>query len=518
MEKETKKKSTVKKVIKGAFDTVLNRIPPHSIDAEIAVLGAMMLNREAVSKVISLFAYDTVKSIENKKNKEDSSKVFYDPKHQEIYKAILELDKMNVAPDIISLTEHLKKMGSLELAGGTYYISEINRLTPTYAHVENHARLVQEYYFKRCLIDISEGVLEDCYNEETDALEVVDETEAKIFAVAEKRISKNFLSMPSLTSDTHKLIERMMSDDISDGGVSTGYTFLDRILNGGLQKSDLCILAARPSMGKTAFALALTLNAAKKKNPVAFFSLEMEAKQLIMRMLNSVESINTKEIITFKRRNEMQKITAGIGKLATLPIFFDDSSSLSIMEMRAKCRRLKVEKDIQLIVVDYLQLIQSVKAESREREIAIISSTLKQIARELEVPVLALAQLNRSVETRTGKDKTPLLSDLRESGSIEQDADVVMFIHRPEYYEKNDEEIERNNWKNLAQIIIGKHRNGATGTVDLFFNPNFGKFDNRETNMNEPNNIPNRNTESHPDYSHSTVSTVQKSEVEDVDF
>jgi replicative DNA helicase len=235
-------------------------------------------------------------------------------------------------------------------------------------------------------------------------------------------------------------------------------------------------------------------------------------------MLSSLEAINTKEIITHIRRNEMHKITTGMGKLATLPIYFDDSSALSIMEMRAKCRRLKVEKDIQLIVVDYLQLIQSVKAESREREIAIISSTLKQIARELEVPVLALAQLNRSVETRTGKDKTPLLSDLRESGSIEQDADVVMFIHRPEYYEKDDNIILENNWKNLAQIIVGKHRNGATGIADLTFIPDFGRFDNRETHTVEPPRFTNRNTEQPTDYSHSTVSTVSQNEAKDVDF
>jgi len=519
--KTEKTKQAIKKVAQTVFNTALNRVPPHSIDTEIAVLGAMMLSRDAVSKVISLFAYDTVKAIENKKNKEDSSKVFYDPRHQEIYKAILELDKINVAPDIISLTEHLKKMGSLELAGGTYYISEINRLTPTYAHIESHARVVQEYYFKRCLIDISENILEKCYDETTDALEVVDESEADIFAIAEKRISRNFLSMNSLATDTYKLIEKMMSDDMSEGGVSTGYTYLDRILSGGLQKSDLCILAARPSMGKTAFALAITLNAAIKGNSVAFFSLEMNAKQLVMRMLSSLEAINTKEIITHKRRNEMHKITAGMGKLATLPIYFDDSSTLSIMEMRAKCRRLKVEKDIQLIIVDYLQLIQSVKAESREREIAIISSTLKQIARELEVPVLALAQLNRGVETRTGKDKTPLLSDLRESGSIEQDADVVMFIHRPEYYEKDEELIATNNWKNLAQIIVGKHRNGATGIADLTFIPDFGRFDNRAAEE-EPPRFANRNVETVSRYSPATVSnatvTVQGNEPADVDF
>lgn len=517
MEKDTRKKSTVKKVIKTAFDSALNRVPPHSIDTEIAVLGAMMLSREAVYKVISLFASDTTNSAEKIKTKtkeEDPAKIFYDPKHQEIYKAIVELDRMNVAPDIVSLTEHLKKMDALDSVGGTYYLSEINRLTPTYAHVENHARLMQEYYFKRCLIDVAEDILENCYDSTSDALEEIDRAESKIFSVAEKRISKNYQSMNSLASDTYKFIERMMSNQQTDGGVTTGFTFLDQILNGGLQKSDLCILAARPSMGKTAFALSITMNAAMKQIPIAFFSLEMDAKQLIIRMLSSLELINTKQIIARKSKTELNKITAGIGKLAMLPIYFDDSPSLSIMEMRAKSRRLKVEKNIQLIVVDYLQLIQSIKAESREREIAIISSTLKQIARELEIPILALAQLNRSVETRTGKDKTPLLSDLRESGSIEQDADIVMFIHRPEYYEKNEEEIEKNNWKNLAQIIIGKHRNGATGTINLTFIPEFGRFDNRETLINDPRTI---NQNQHPTQYLQNTQTTQPNK-EDVEF
>ena len=504
MKNEIKKKSTVSK---NQINTILNRIPPHSIDAEIAVLGAMMLSRDAIYKVVSLFASDTVKVIENRKTKEDPAKIFYDPRHQEIYKAIVELDKTNVAPDIVSLTAYLKKMDSLDIAGGTFYISEINRLTPTYAHVESHARLVQEYYFKRCLIDIAEDILEKSYDETTDALEEIDEAEAKIFSIAEKRISKTYQTMRTLANDTYKLIEKMMSNDKSEGGVSTGYSLLDKILNGGLQKSDLCILVARPSMGKTAFALAITLNTAIKGNPVAFFSLEMDAKQLVLRMLSSLEAINTKEIITRRARNEMHKITAGMGKLAELPIYFDDSPALSIMELRAKCRRLKAEKNIQLIIVDYLQLIQSIKAESREREISIISSTLKQIAREIEVPVLALAQLNRSVETRTGKDKIPMLSDLRESGSIEQDADVVMFIHRPEYYERNEIIINENNWKNLAQIIVGKHRNGATGIVDLTFIPDFGRFDNRETQISETNNSSNHKTR-----------IENKIEVEDVAF
>jgi replicative DNA helicase len=274
---------------------------------------------------------------------------------------------------------------------------------------------------------------------------------------------------------------------------------LDNLLNGGFNKSDLIILAARPSMGKTAFALAIAANAARNNFRVAFFSIEMESRQLMQRLIDAHELINTQSILLKNATNEMVKVAKGIGELSVLPIFFDDSSALSIMEMRAKCRRMKIEQDIQLIIVDYLQLIRPTKAESREREIAIISSTLKQIARELEVPVLALAQLNRGVETRTGKDKVPMLADLRESGSIEQDADVVMFIHRPEYYERNEIEIEKNNWKNLAQIIIGKHRNGAIGSVDLTFLKEFGRFDKRalnndlSPNYNTMNKMPENN-------------------------
>lgn len=462
------------------------RKSPADIQAEISVLGAMLLKREAVSRVTSILSADDIKGELSGRGKssEGAEKVFYDPKHQEIYKAIVELERKNIIPDIVSLSNYLQTMGTLESIGGSYYISEIASQVATTAGVESHARIIQEKYFKRCLIDLAEEILERNYDETTDVLEEIDSTEAKIFSIAEKRIRKNYKTMNTLANETMRLIE-MMSGDIKYSGVPTGFHALDTILNGGLQRSDLIILAARPSMGKTALALSIALNAAMKfQKPVAFFSLEMNSVQLVMRMLSSIILLEMREIRSGRIKEEMQKIVSGISSLSSLPLYFDDSPSLSIMEMRSKCRRLKSERNIELIVVDYLQLIQSIKAESREREISIISATLKQIARELEVPVLALAQLNRSVETRTGKDKIPLLSDLRESGSIEQDADVVMFIHRPEYYEKNKETVENNNWKDLAQIYISKHRNGATGSVDLTFISQFLRFSDREFTAN----------------------------------
>lgn len=478
--KENKNNQNVANIFQG-------RKAPANYEAEVAVLGAMLLSREAVSKVINILAVENLKdsSVAKSKSSNDISKVFYDLRHQEIFKAIVELDKNNIVPDLVTLTDYLNKMDALESAGGAYYLSEISLQTPTAAYVENHARIIQERYFKRCLIELAEEILEKNYDETTDVLEEIDETESKIFAISEKRIRKNYKSMHSLAIETMKLIETITTES-KQLGVSTGFSSLDSILNGGFQESDLIILAARPSMGKTAFALELTLNAAmKSKKPVAFFSLEMNSIQLVMRMLASLTMLELK--IPSKMRQNNKAIVNGISRLSELPIYIDDSPSLSIMELRSKCRRLKVEQNVELIVIDYLQLIQSVKAESREREVSIISANLKQIARELKVPVLTLAQLNRSVEART--DKRPMLSDLRESGSIEQDADVVMFIHRPEYYEKDEETVKKNNWENLAQILVRKHRNGTTGDVSLSFLREFGKFTEREfrPDFPEPN-------------------------------
>jgi replicative DNA helicase len=443
MEKTNKKKSPLKNIVRSAF-----RVPPNSIETEKAVLGAMMLSVEAISKVVSIFSSDSIKQIDDRKLKDDPSQIFYEPRHQEIYNSIVELYKENnIAPDLISLTEHLRKMGTLDAVGGTNYISEINLETPTYANAERHAKIILEHYFKRCLIDIAEGILENCYDETTDALEEIDKAEANIFAVAEKRITNTYKSMKILTAETMALVTKISSNNKTADGVTTGFKDLDNLLNGGFQKSDLIILAARPSMGKTAFALALAMNAANQKIsnvPVGFFSLEMSAIQITMRMLSTREGINAQKMIRFKQKDDEHKITSGLGYLAILPIYFDDSPAISIMELRAKCRRMKAEQNVGLIIVDYLQLIRSIKSESREREISIISSTLKQIARELDIPVLALSQLNRAMEARihSGKEinpeKTPILSDLRESGSIEQDADIVMFIHRPEALLKNE--------------------------------------------------------------------------------
>jgi replicative DNA helicase len=483
---------------------IIGRVAPHSIDAEVAVLGAMMLNKEVSAKVISLFSNDSIRRTQETRLTANTN-IFYDLRHQAIYKGIVELFNKNIVPDIVTLTEHLRSIGTLEEAGGTFYISEINRLTPTYANYQVHCRIIQEYYFKRCLIETSNNILANCYDDTTDAIEVIDKAEADVFQIAEQRITKTYKDMLILSTETsEELLKQLSNQNINT--VSTGYRDLDNKLNGGLNKSDLIILAARPSMGKSAFALALAYNTAGSGTPVGFFSLEMSARQLVIRLLNlhinrvkQIETVQSmiKNVNDATRNANQDVITTGLKELSVFPIYFDDTAAISIMELRAKCRQMKAEKNIGLIIVDYLQLIRSTKAETREREIAIIASTLKQIARELDVPVLALAQLNRVYESRVhdGKNinaqKTPILSDLRESGSIEQDADVVMFIHRPEALLKNDPEKEaklaEHNWKNLAQIVVEKHRNGNTGIVNLkcFIEYSFfGKWE------YDPGNIP----------------------------
>lgn len=455
---------------------------PMNYDAEVSVLSAMMLSQEAVSKVIGIFANDN--NLSNKRNSKETSVVFYDKRNNEIYKAILALYEKNIIPDIVSLQDYLNGQGTLESIGGIGYLVEVSNKVSTAAYVETHAKLVQEYYFRRCLIELAEDILRNSYDTSTDILDEIDKTESNVFAIAEKRIRKNYKTMDFLAQDAVKLIQTIHGELSNTDVVTTGFAFLDNLLGGGLQKSELIILAARPSMGKTALALSISLNVALADKKVAFFSLEMDSKQLVLRMLSSMTMLPLGRVGQRLSDKDWKNIARYASKLRELKLYFDDSSTLSIMELRSKCRRLKAEHQIDLIVIDYLQLLQSIKADSREREVAIISATLKQIARELDVPVLALAQLSRAVENRPGKDKRPLLSDLRESGSLEQDADVVMFIHRPEYYEKNTSTIEANSWKNLAEIIIGKHRNGPTGIVNLSFIPEFVKFTERDSQSN----------------------------------
>ncbi len=457
-----RKKSAEGKQTASDISVQQGKMPPHSLEAEMAVLGSMMLDTAAVAKAIEIIQSD----------------YFYRDSHKRIYEAMLGLFERRVEIDLLTLSEELRRRGLLEQVGGSFYLTELNMSSPTASNIEHHCRIVQERWLKRSLISTAGEILSRCYDDTTDALEEIDKAEAQIFDIAEKRLRRGFLTMNDLAHKTFAFISEMLNKGEHSGitGIPTGFTKLDEMLS-GLQKSDFIVLAARPSMGKTALALSLCRNAAiVYEQPVAIFSLEMAATQLMQRLLAAESQINLSRFRGGKLSQDMMpKILDAINRLAESPIFIDDSPSLSIMEMRAKCRRLKAEHNIQLVVVDYLQLMSSPKAESREREISIISRSLKQIAKELDIPIIALAQLNRGVEARA--DKTPMLSDLRESGSIEQDADVVMFVNRREYYGITTYD-DGAPTEGTAEIIIGKQRNGSTGEVRLAFLKELARFEN----------------------------------------
>ena len=449
---------------KGDFDylKVGTKVPPYSEEAEIAVLGAMMLDQSAVGTAVEILEPES----------------FFNEIHKELFSTMAYMYEKNIPIDIVSLSEELNKRDKLEFVNGTYYLTEINKRTPTSANVDYYARIVQEKYLKRQLITTSTKIVERCFDESTDALQEIDNAESEIFKIAEKRFSGSYIDIHTLTHDTMAIVQKLAEREKAGvTGVSSGFTDLDK-LTGGFQNSDLIILAARPSMGKTALALSIARNVAVDYNlPVAFFSIEMSDTQLVMRLFAAESKINFHKIRTGRlNEKDLSHIVKGIGKLAESPLYIDDSPALTITEFRAKCRRLKKEKDIKLVIIDYLQLMNPPKAESREREISMMSSALKQIAKELDIPVIALAQLNRDVEKRP--DKRPMLSDLRESGSIEQDADVVLFVYRPEFYNIKTWPDTNTSTENTGEVIIGKQRNGPTGNVRLVFQKEFARFEN----------------------------------------
>ncbi len=441
---------------------IQGRVPPHSDEAELAVLGAMMIDRVAVTKAIENLSEDS----------------FYQEKHKLIFKAIVKIFERAETPDFISVSEELKSLDERKIVD-IVYLSNITLATPTSANVEQHARIVQERYLKRLLINTAGTIIANAYDDSTDALEEVDKAEKYIFEIAEKRLRKSYVGINKLTKDAYDMIAKLMVRDQKGlTGTPSGFKELDYYL-GGFQKSDLIIIAARPSMGKTALALSIARNVSMQYNiPTAFFSIEMASMQLVIRLLSSESRIDQQKLRTGRiSHQEDEQIIKGLGRLSNAPLYIDDSPMLPIMELRAKCRRLKAEHQIQLVIVDYLQLIMAPKSESREREISLISASLKQIAKELDIPVIALAQLNRSVDNRT--DKRPMLSDLRESGSIEQDADVVMFVNRPEVYgQMHYDDANKTPTEGTAELIIGKQRNGPTGTVRLAFQKNYARFEN----------------------------------------
>jgi replicative DNA helicase len=439
------------------------KVPPQAVDLEEAVLGAMMLEQDAVSAVIDIL----------------KPEVFYKEAHQKIFSAIFSLFSKSEPVDILTVTNELKSSGELEMVGGPYYITMLTSRIASSANVEYHARIILQKHIQRELIRISSGIIKDAFEDTTDVFDLLDRAEQGLFNVSESNLRRNFEDMPSLVKQAIEDIESAKNSDSHMRGVPSGYVELDRITS-GWQKSDLVILAARPAMGKTAFALSMARNIAVQfDKPVAVFSLEMSAVQLVTRLISSETELPAGKLKKGDlAEHEWQQLNSKINSLVNAKIFIDDTPALSIFELRAKCRRLKQQHDIQMVFVDYLQLMTAggEARGNREQEISTISRSLKALAKELNIPVLALSQLSRAVESRPGSSKKPILSDLRESGAIEQDADLVMFIYRAEYYKLHEFE-DGTPTDGVAEIIIAKHRNGPVGEVRLKFIDRFAKFE-----------------------------------------
>lgn len=445
---------------------VFGKVQPQALPLEEAVLGAIMLDKEALPVVLDILRSDS----------------FYLDAHKSIYKAMLRLFEKSQPIDLLTVTEELRKGGDLESAGGPAYIVELTNKVASAANIEYHARIISQKYIQRELITVSTKVIKDAFEDTTDVFQLLDDAEQGLFSIAQQNMSRGYESMSSLSGKMLKQLEELKNKEGGLTGVPTGFTELDR-LTSGFQSSDLIILAARPGMGKTAFTLSLAKNAAVDFNkPIAFFSLEMSSLQLAQRII-SMEA----EISGMKMRNgqledyEWQQLHSAIERIGEAPIFIDDTPGINVFELRAKCRRLKMQHDIQMIVIDYLQLMSGGgdnQKGNREQEVSAISRALKGLAKELHVPVIALSQLSRAVEQRGGT-KRPQLSDLRESGSIEQDADIVSFIYRPEYYQILEDE-EGQSLKDVAEIIVAKHRHGALKTVKLRFTPEYARFSDLE--------------------------------------
>jgi replicative DNA helicase len=412
--------------------------------------------------------------------------MFYREGNRRIFRAMVSLQERGDVIDPLTLSEQLARSGELQASGGKDYIAFLVDAVPTSANVEYHARIVREKALRRRLIEVSTAIVSEAFESSAPAGELIDAAEHKIFEVNQSRGNEGFTRIKELLFPTMERLEELRTSGESITGVSSGFKDLDE-LTAGFQKSDLVIVAARPSMGKTAFVLNIAQNAALDNNvPVAFFSLEMSKEQLVQRLLTSEGRVDAQRLRKGKLHDdEFIRLGRAAGTLMHAPIWIDDTPGITLLEMRSKARRLKIDNDIGLIVVDYLQLMQGPSnTESRQQEISYISRSLKGLARELRVPVLALSQLSRAPEQRTGENKRPQLSDLRESGAIEQDADLVMFIYRQEMYEGPVDK-DGNSLEGRAEIIVGKQRNGPTGLVNLFFNKTFTRFENYSARSQE---------------------------------
>ncbi len=445
------------------------RIPPQAVDFEEAVLGAMLIDNSAINQVIDILSPES----------------FYKTEHQLIYKAVKELFGASQPVDILTIANQLRSEGELEAIGGEYYLILLSQKVSSSAHSEFHARIIVQKHIQREMIRVAGGIMTKAFDETTDVFELLDEAEQSLFEVAQGNISKNYETAQDLIKEAiHRIEEISKKEGLS--GVPSGFTKVDRV-TAGWQPSDLVILAARPGMGKTAFVLSMARNMSiDHQKPVAVFSLEMSSVQLITRLISSETGLESEKLRKGNLEDhEWEILMSKVKKIEKAPLFIDDTPALSVFDLRAKCRRLKATHDIQVIIIDYLQLMtaggQGKNGGNREQEISTISRSLKSIAKELDVPVIALSQLSRAVETRGG-DKRPMLSDLRESGAIEQDADIVTFIYRPEYY-KIEEWQDGTPCKDQAEFIIAKHRNGGLENIRLKFQGHLAKFSDLEENL-----------------------------------
>lgn len=443
-------------------EMVFSKLPPQARKLEEAVLGALMLDRDALSNVLDILQAES----------------FYDQAHQLIYKAILRLFEDSKPVDMLTVSNELRSSGELEAAGGHTYILSLTEKIASSANIEYHARIVAQKYIQRELINVSNRIIRDAYEDTTDVFDLLDSAEQGLFDIAEKNMSRSYETMGSLASKALKQLEELKNREDGLTGVPTGFADIDR-LTSGWQPSDLIILAARPGMGKTSFVLSLARNAAVDfEKGVAVFSLEMSALQLAQRIISMEAEVSSQKLRNGQLEDyEWQQLQSAIERISEAPIFIDDTPGINIFEIRAKCRRLKMQHDIQMVIIDYLQLMSGGgenQKGNREQEVSAISRALKMLAKELNVPVIALSQLSRAVEVRGGS-KRPQLSDLRESGSIEQDADMVSFIYRPEYYQILEDE-EGQSLKGIAELIIAKNRHGALDTIKMRFTADFARF------------------------------------------
>src|SRR3954469_21005747 len=446
-----------------ARDPYRDRRPPYSEDAEQAVISAMLIDQDAVLRAVE-HVDDTM---------------FYAERHRRLFRAMVSIAERGSVVDPLTLSEELGRRGELEASGGKEYIGFLVDAVPTAANIEYHAQIVREKAILRRLIEVSTSIVAEAFEGRSTANELLDEAEAKIFQVAEQKTKAGFTRIKELLWPTMERIEALQRGGKTITGVASGFGDLDEMTS-GFQPSDLIIVAARPSMGKTAFTLNIAQHAAIEHNvPVAFFSLEMSKESLVQRMITSEARIDAQRLRKgMLRDDDFPRLARAAGILSSAPVWIDDTPGITLLEMRSKARRLKAESGVKMVIVDYLQLMQGpTNSESRQQEVSQISRGLKALAKELSVPVIALSQLSRAPEQRTGEHKRPQLSDLRESGAIEQDADLIMFLYRQEMYDGPIDK-DGNSLEGKAEVIIGKQRNGPTGVVNLHFHKQYTRFEN----------------------------------------